>query len=221
MYFTGGEPTIIEQHYVFLEGMIERGVTDILLRYNTNLTNVQPRFLNILKNFKNVRLSCSLDGYGKINDYIRSPSKWEIVSQNFETYINEVPHVSVSIASTVQAMNVLYLDDLYNWLYDINTKYNESLHVNMSLMSNPRRLTVDVLTPKLKQMALDRLNKMDTTFVYKPDRLEAVKKKLKEPEPDDIIELRNQFKYYTKTLDKVRNENLLEVAPELSDIYKD
>ena len=222
LYFTGGEPTLIEQHYTFLEEMINRGFSEnIILRYNTNLTNTQPRFMNILKNFKTVRLACSIDGYGKIDEYIRSPSKWETIVNNFTTYITEVPHVTLSVASALQALNVLYYRELYEWLYDINKQYNRDIAINVGMVNKPPHLSVDILTPELKQEALRRLEGMDTSYIFRVDRLEALKNKLREPEPSDIITLRDKFKTFTRTLDSIRNENLLDVAPELSVLYQD
>ena len=37
IYFAGGEPLVMEEHYLILEKLIAAGRTDVRLRYNTNL----------------------------------------------------------------------------------------------------------------------------------------------------------------------------------------
>ena len=221
LYFTGGEPTLIERHYVFLEEMINRGFNEnIALSYNTNLTNAQPRFMNILRSFKNVSLACSIDGYGKIDEYIRSPSEWETISKNFETYITEVSHVNLNVSTTVQALNVLYINDLYEWLYALNVKHDRNIEIHLSILTGPHHLSVNILTLELKQKALEKLENLDPKYVFK-NGLETLKNKLLEPEPNDIIKLRNKFKVHMNTLDNERKENLLDVMPELHSIIED
>ena len=37
IYFAGGEPLVMQEHYTILEKLIEAGRTDVRLRYNTYL----------------------------------------------------------------------------------------------------------------------------------------------------------------------------------------
>lgn len=220
LYFTGGEPTLIEQHYVFLEEMLRRGLNEqITLHYNTNLTNVQPRFMNILKNFK-TGLSCSIDGYGKINNYIRSPSEWGTISKNFETYMSDTPDTTLLIWTTVQVLNVLYIDDLYEWVYSLNKKYNRNIALQLFTLTRPKHLSIDVLPLSLKQKALEKLENLDDEYLDK-NHLAILKSKLQEAEPDDMIKLRHNFREHMETLDQIRDEKLLDIIPELQDLYKD
>ena len=67
-YFAGGEPLITDEHYVILEEMIASGkCKDIVLRYNTNMSNFKYKKYDVLdmwSNFKRVEVSSSLDHYG-------------------------------------------------------------------------------------------------------------------------------------------------------------
>lgn len=38
IYFTGGEPLLMVQHYTLLDVLLAHGKTDVLLRYNTNFS---------------------------------------------------------------------------------------------------------------------------------------------------------------------------------------
>ena len=56
LYFAGGEPTLIEEHYEILDKVIEMGYADKLeLRYNPNGIELSDRLLEQWKHFKKVR----------------------------------------------------------------------------------------------------------------------------------------------------------------------
>ena len=62
LYFTGGEPTIIQRTYWILEKCVELGIAkDIDLVFNSNMTNIQPRFLDLLAKFRDVLMCLSRD----------------------------------------------------------------------------------------------------------------------------------------------------------------
>ena len=223
LYFTGGEPTLIEQQYILLEEIIKRGYNDrIQLRYNTNVTNVQPRFLNLINQFERVNLSCSIDGVGRINDYIRHPSNWKNISENFNKFLtNTSDNVDIYVTFTVQALNILYLYDMQQWINEINITTNKKVLLSLNILFEPKSLSIEILTEKLRKEALLLIDKIDTTYIIEDGMLISIKNKLKSPEPSDILKLRNKFKKHMSILDTSRNENLLDTMPELSDLVKD
>ena len=57
IYFVGGEPLFMEEHYTLLNRMIELGLTDTHIRYSTNPSIMKyksTRVVDIWKNFENV-----------------------------------------------------------------------------------------------------------------------------------------------------------------------
>ena len=86
IHISGGEPLIIEEHYKLLETYVNEGVAkNIKLDYNTNFSNIPQKFLDIWPNFREVDVGGSIDGYGKLNDYIRAPSKFHALEKTIET----------------------------------------------------------------------------------------------------------------------------------------
>ena len=84
IYIVGGEPLLIERHYQFLEKCINQGqAKKIRLEYNTNITAISDRVLDLWQHFKQVRIGASIDALGELNDYIRYPSKWNQVEKKF------------------------------------------------------------------------------------------------------------------------------------------
>ncbi len=83
MYLVGGEPLLIEAHYDFLESCVKRGYAqNIKLEYNSNITAIPDKAWSLWKHFRLVQIGASIDGIGRVNDYIRHPSKWERVHEN-------------------------------------------------------------------------------------------------------------------------------------------
>lgn len=72
LHFAGGEPLIAPQMSKMLKFCVEKGYAKNLdLTYNTNITILPPNVLELWKEFKSVKLLCSIDGFEKVNDYIR------------------------------------------------------------------------------------------------------------------------------------------------------
>jgi sulfatase maturation enzyme AslB (radical SAM superfamily) len=84
VYMTGGEPTLIEGNYRFLDRCRETGYAKkIELFFNINFTNLKDRFIEQLNDFHWASVNASLDGYGIVNEYIRAPSRWSVIDKNF------------------------------------------------------------------------------------------------------------------------------------------
>ena len=116
LYFAGGEPLLIPEHYKILEYMVEAGsAKNCILRYNSNGLEIPDRLLDLWKNFKSVKFNFSIDSFGERNDYIRYPSKWENVLRNLHILDNTPDNVTVNIACAVQLLNVLTLTDFATW----------------------------------------------------------------------------------------------------------
>ena len=60
IYLTGGEPTLALEQYKLFDRCIELNkAKDIILKYNTNLTNIPPKMIEYWKHFKNCLLYTS------------------------------------------------------------------------------------------------------------------------------------------------------------------
>ena len=112
VYFAGGEPLIMKEHYTLLEKLIEAGKTDIRLQYNTNFSELAFKDKHVFeywKHFKNVSVGASLDGMGVQAELIRKGADWRQTVNNRERMMREVPHVDFYVSSTVSSMNVLHV----------------------------------------------------------------------------------------------------------------
>jgi radical SAM protein with 4Fe4S-binding SPASM domain len=82
IYFAGGEPLMMEEHYNILDELERRGRFDVKLIYNTNFTQVKLKdrwVFDYWKKFKSVGVGASLDDMGSRAEYIRRGTNWSIV----------------------------------------------------------------------------------------------------------------------------------------------
>lgn len=66
---SGGEPLINRGHQEILQHLIEKGESqNIKIEYNTNLSVIPPKLIELWSHFKKVKLFVSLDGIGDLQE---------------------------------------------------------------------------------------------------------------------------------------------------------
>jgi len=188
LYFAGGEPTLIPEHYKILQFMIDSGnAQNCVLRYNSNGIDLPEKLFELWHHFKEVKFNLSIDALGDLNNYIRYPSKWSQIETTARRLDETESHVTVNIACAVQLLNVLYLNDLAEWKLQAGFKkinlapYGGGV-IGMHLVTYPSYLNIRVLPKELKELAASRITKFVsehteeefTTSVYGKQRWEAL-----------------------------------------------
>lgn len=89
IYWVGGEPLMYEQHWRYMKRIVELGDGhQLYARYNTNLSRVEYKGINlyhdILKHIRDWQICASIDGTGKIGEYIRTGLKYDQWLENFK-----------------------------------------------------------------------------------------------------------------------------------------
>ena len=166
LYFAGGEPLLIPEHYNILEFMVSEGhAQNCILRYNSNGTELPDRLFELWNHFKLVKFNFSIDAYGLKNDYIRYPSTWDNITNNLHRIDNTPDNVIVNVACAVQAMNVLYLDELVEWKMSQNFKKVNTLSygaglIGLHLVYLPSYMNVRVLPEDIKQQVYVKIHNL-------------------------------------------------------------
>lgn len=171
--FSGGEPTLDKKHKVFLKRLIDQGyASKIRLDYNTNAMSLDYELLGIWNEFRIVHLNLSVDAFGELNEYIRKNVNWKKFERNCETLMNH-PKTLVTFQTTVGALNLLNLTQLYAWTHKMTENKRDPLGNPLSrlpkhiFMWSPLWLTTDILPSSLKKRALKKLILYFTTLKYK------------------------------------------------------
>ena len=89
IYWVGGEPLMYEQHWRYMQRIIELGDgPGLYARYNTNLSRVDYQgtnlYTDILDNIRDWQVCASIDGTGPVGEYIRTGLKYDSWLENFK-----------------------------------------------------------------------------------------------------------------------------------------
>jgi sulfatase maturation enzyme AslB (radical SAM superfamily) len=116
IYFAGGEPLIMEEHYRILKELVSRKMFSVRLVYNTNFSKLNLKDENVLdywKLFDSVGVGASLDAMGPRAEYIRKGTDWDQIVRNREQMLKITPRTDFYVSSTVSIYNVLHIADFH------------------------------------------------------------------------------------------------------------
>ena len=212
IYVAGGEPTIMPEFRSFLNKAIEQNRTDIELCINTNATNLNKEYLEVLGKFKNLNIVVSIDGYGDVNKYIRWPSDWETITSNIKNLLKLTSNVSFNI--TVSIWNITNLSKLILFL-------DQEFPACIILLNEVLQPIYNKFTTyPNKDIVLSDLEKIRDTNRYKNDlafkkRIDYISSEIENSEID--LDDLTDFFNYNDALDQSRNIKLKDFIPELEE----
>ena len=223
IHFAGGEPLIIPEMIDALKFCVESGhAHHIELSYNTNLTKLPSLVTSLWTNFKQITLQCSIDGHGRLNDYIRRPSRWRDIDRNLrevDRHFNDWNMKYAFLGTTVQVYNILSLGELYNYL---RGEFEHILPLpNLIPLYEPEYLSIQTLPLNIKSLAQERLlrEKANSLYVKQKNRigwlLENIDSTIDFMYQEDLVNQRDNFLAFTRNSDRRFGDNLEAVAPEL------
>lgn len=148
--FLGGEPLMTNRHRRFLESFDT--LEHLEVEYFTNgMHKLKDDDYEILSKCKRVHFTISIDGYGKLNEKVRSGSVWNTVVDSLDQIAQTFDH---TIHTTVHKNNWHGLVELSNW-----TKKYKKWTIN--LLTFPRHLDIVNLEQCDKNKLLDIINNYD------------------------------------------------------------
>lgn len=220
VYFAGGEPLIMKEHYFMLEKLIEAGKTDIRLQYNTNFSELRYKDKHVFeywKHFKNVSVGASLDASGARAELMRKGTDWQQVEQNRIQMMKEVPHVDFYVGATVSAMNVLHVLDFHRQWVEQGLIDPEDFNVN--ICQSPDWYRVDIFPDEFKENYIKPAYEKHIAWLEPQDKLQRATNGFKSA-LNFVMKTSTgnhlpQFREEIAKLDNIRNENFWATFPEL------
>ena len=224
IYFAGGEPLIMEEHNRILKLLIEKGNTNVRLIYNTNLNELRYKkesVLDLWKQFPNVCVAASLDDMGARAEIIRSGTDWSKVEQNIRDLKRECPHIDFMISPTLSMMNIWNFTRFHRYM--VESEFIEAKDFNLNILQGPQDYRIDMLPLELKQQFkqdfeqhIKWLEPIDTIQRAVGGFRGAIEFML----TTDNSHLLPDFWRTVDDLDWCRNEQLIDVVPELQAIVQ-
>jgi MoaA/NifB/PqqE/SkfB family radical SAM enzyme len=219
IYFAGGEPLMMDEHYRILEELERRGRFDVRLIYNTNFTQVRLKdrlVFDYWKRFDSVSVGASLDDMGTRGEYIRKGTRWAIVEANREQMMQECPRVDFYISPTLSILNAWSLPDFHrNW---VERGLIRPQDLNVNILQDPAYYRIDIAPNEYKQRLTEKYQQ-HIEWLRPRDSLERASVGFESAvtfmNSTDNTHLIDSFWRKTHELDAIRNEQALDIIPEL------
>ena len=152
IYWVGGEPLMYEQHWRYMQRIIELGDgPNVYARYNTNLSRINFRGCNLYKDvlahLRDWQICASIDGTGSIGEYIRTGLNYEAWLANFKAGVAVSKHrrqmrldFTLTLPGMFEVLNIQQLGD--NLGVDILAKvvFGFTPDIVMSPLALPRSI---------------------------------------------------------------------------------
>jgi len=209
--FTGGEPFMIREHFVMLQGIVDRGIAgNVEIHYNTNGTIYPEEAEEIWKHFKTVEIAFSIDDLGDRFEYQRTNAKWPEVQENIEKFFKLKRYlpsiIQLQVCTTVNIFNVRYIDQVAQWLDGRPFNF-----VYWNMMHDAWYFSIANLPGPAKQAIQEHLNSADIPQKYQAEFQRIIEFMTRGPDSSGEVLLRE-----IANLDRRREQNLNIAMPELA-----
>jgi len=217
VYWVGGEPLMYQEHWDFMKQIVNQGDGhNVYARYNTNLSQVNYKGINlysdILAHLRDWQICASIDGTGKIGEYIRTGLKYNQWLQNYKDAQKiQTNERQMRIDFTLTLPGLFEVKNIFNLSKELNTMllakvtFTFSPDIIMSPLALPRHILDRYVNNLLNEL------KPQSTHLQQPliDVLEHLlnRKTINEEWQSSYKEGLSKGKKRIITLEEIRNDS--------------
>lgn len=245
--FTGGEPMLHPNFIKVLDILISSGRASLItLDIFTNASWVpRDKVISRLNQFGKILINLSVDGVGKVNDYIRFPSEWSVVDESVREWLTLEKNNTVGITEQkyiikwvpcVSIYNVWHFHIMIDWWFSLQKEYRgkewwESKNYMVNIVHDPKFLKPSLIVPtfskethieKLLSHQMNLLAELKSNFTNEEEMHEAslnlntmYNKVIGSINEECDTEQITMFIQYTADLDKIRGQDIRIDLPHL------
>jgi len=225
----GGEPFLMSKQWDVLKELADNGkAKEKIIQINSNGTVFSHKYLDVLKEFKDVLISFSIDGIGSKFEYLRHHGIWEEVNSTMMQWKEETKNYSnfsFNICFTVSTYNFLDFPEM------VAFAALNGFDIYCNFVYQPQYFKCSNIPDKKKKDLIDMYNSnvIKYTSSLPPFKGRFVREnilpKLKEPvnfllNSDCDKFFYQRFLTVTKLLDKSRNNNFGKTFPQLNHVLE-
>jgi len=233
IYFAGGEPLLMDEHYRLLNRLIERGLFDTPLVYNTNFSETRYKdqdVFDLWARFSNVTVRASVDATGRRAELMRKGQKWAEFLDNCHRIKEKGPNVDLRTDTTVSVFNILHLPELFSEL--LGRKAVRADRIELHLLQQPAYYNIRILPQEWKVRVCSALGDLEswladtlsntlggrTALTFHQNQIGQIVSYM---DAEDWSTYLPKFRKVTQRLDTLREEKTSEVFPELASLLAD
>lgn len=234
IYFAGGEPLLMPEHWQILDKLVENKKFDVKLSYNTNCSVLEYGKKNVIDYWKQWQLGKlevwpSIDEIGDRAELIRSGTVWSKVEKNLKE-IAKHDNIIMRPGITVGAWNVHRLPVIIKHLIQLGVirrnpiiyKYVNYNNFFFNLLDHPKHYHVSILPTEYREKTIESLEQfiVKHNAMYDTDIGPIFTQIIHELAKPFDAESAKKFLHVSSQMDKLRNESIFEVIPELKIIQE-
>ena len=233
IHFMGGETLLTPRFEDLVDHLIAHDRTSVCLSFVTNGTTFRPNLMHKLKQFRRVGIEVSIETVDAHNAYQRQGTDQDLVMDNLDRYqdIANGTNITLTVRPAVSALTIGYFPGLLEYCLD------RKIIVKSLLVNNPRFLDAVILPDTVKQLYLqryqkliDRLNSIQVPQDYNtsdPNNHDMIVKEqvqmcmniLSMPAPEDAEDLRRLMVEHCSKWDRVYAYDARMLYPELLEVW--
>lgn len=227
VYFAGGEIIVTPEHYECLDYWVENGLTEqVKLNYTTNMSKIKYKKWDLFdywKKFPNIEIWASLDAMGDVAELIRSGTDWQRVEDNLRAIREHCPHIKLQITPTISIWNIFEYHKLFDYLYD-NDLVCKDQAPRVNILSYPDYASISILPDHIRMKLIRHYKQYVNRYAENTEDesimngFRVIVQTLYKGKEDR--EKLKEFFQDQATVDRVRSENIMEVIPDLVEVYE-
>lgn len=227
IYFAGGEPLLMDEHWQILDMLDAAKRYDVILTYNTNLSKLTYQNKNVLDYWtkwgRRVWLWPSIDEVDERAELIRNGTVWKNVEENLKVVASLDIHVRPSI--TVSCMNVHRIPEIITRLVDLGVIKKEVenwQNFSLNVVEYGAQFHVSVLRDETRLAIRQKLENFIDEYnaKYQVDIRPAFLHLFWHMEKPWNKENAKTFKDFSLRMDRIRNEDTLKTIPEIRELFE-
>lgn len=211
--FKGGEPFLNSETTAILAYLDSINVLQqVTITISTNGTYITDDTIELLKKAKHINLYVSIDGVGELFNYIRyGDAKFEDVEPTLAK-LNVLHNISINFSTAVMNYNIFSLVDIRTWIMEMSTKYDKVVARGgfSNCLTNPTYLSILTLSDETRKELIEYYTLHNASY---QDFREVITTLSNDYIGDD---LHNNWLDYTYMMQTVRNNNILNIVPQLA-----
>ena len=213
IYWVGGEPLMYEQHWDYMNRIIDLGYADrVYARYNTNLSRVDYKGMNLWKTlgqFRDWQVCASIDGTGEIGEYIRTGLDYNVWLKNLASGVEIMRHrrqikldYTITLPGLLEIKNMVELSNRFSVELLTKVTFAFTPDIMLSPLALPRSTLDEIIDENLEWLSYNA-NDLQQSLI---DVLQNMKHRptFSEQWPDTWQASAVKGKKWLQQLDKIR-----------------
>ena len=229
IYFAGGEPLLMPEHWQILDKLVEKKRFDVKLSYNTNASTLVYGKKNVIDYWKQWELGKlevwpSIDEIGERAELIRSGTVWSKVEANL-LELAKHDNIILRPGMTIGAWNVRRLPQIITYLTELGVirrhpVIHDYINYNnffINLLDHPKHYHVSILPDNYRNDTVKELKAFIVNYnkKYNTDISSIFTQIFHELDQPFNLEAAKKFVQVSGQVDRLRNEDIFKTVPEM------